>query len=129
MFVPGMLMAAARLNIPSIYVGGGPMLAGRYNDKVLDLVRGAFEGVGSYNDGKITKDELDKIEEYSCPSCGSCAGLFTANTMNCLAEALGMALPGTVLFRLHMEEGDSWQSVQECRLWSWSNRTSGQGIL
>lgn len=96
--VPGMLMAAARLNIPSIYVGGGPMLAGRYNDKVLDLVRGAFEGVGSYNDGKITKDELDKIEEYSCPSCGSCAGLFTANTMNCLAEALGMALPrnGTI---------------------------------
>lgn len=92
--VPGMLMAAARLNIPSIYIGGGPMLAGRHKGQVVDLIRGPFEAVGAYADGKITKEELDEIESSSCPTCGSCAGLFTANTMNCLAEVLGMALPG-----------------------------------
>jgi len=92
--VPGMLMAAGRLNIPAIYVSGGPMLAGKHRGKVVDLVRGAFEGVGAYTDGKITEDELKELEHFSCPTCGSCAGLFTANTMNCLAEALGMALPG-----------------------------------
>ncbi len=92
--VPGMLMAAGRLNIPAIYVSGGPMLAGKHRGKVVDLVRGAFEGVGAYTDGKITEDELKELERFSCPTCGSCAGLFTANTMNCLAEALGMALPG-----------------------------------
>lgn len=92
--VPGMLMAAGRLNIPAIYVSGGPMLAGKHRGKVVDLIRGAFEGVGAYSDGKITEDELKELEHFSCPTCGSCAGLFTANTMNCLAEALGMALPG-----------------------------------
>ena len=92
--VPGMLMAAARLDIPSIYISGGPMLAGRLNGKSIDLVHGAFEGVGAYAEGKITDRELEEIEQHSCPTCGSCAGLFTANTMNCLAEALGMALPG-----------------------------------
>ncbi len=92
--VPGMLMAAARLNIPAIYVSGGPMLTGRHKGKVIDLVHGAFEGVGAYAEGKISADELNEIENSSCPTCGSCAGLFTANTMNCLAEALGMALPG-----------------------------------
>lgn len=92
--VPGMLMAAARLNIPSIYISGGPMLAGKLNGESLDLVRGAFEAVGAYAEGKINDRELEEIECHSCPTCGSCAGLFTANTMNCLAEALGIALPG-----------------------------------
>lgn len=92
--VPGMLMAAARLNIPSIYISGGPMLIGKHRGKDIDLVHGAFEGVGAYAQGKITEDELAEIENNSCPTCGSCSGMFTANTMNCLAEALGMALPG-----------------------------------
>ncbi|SHM66748.1 dihydroxyacid dehydratase [Caldanaerovirga acetigignens] len=92
--VPGMLMAAARLNIPAVYVSGGPMLAGWYNGKVIDLISGPFEGVGSYAAGKITLEELEEIELNACPGCGSCAGLFTANTMNCMAEVLGIALPG-----------------------------------
>lgn len=91
--VPGMLMAAARLNIPAIYISGGPMLTGNHKGKTLDLVS-TFEGVGAYAEGKINSDELAQIENSSCPTCGSCSGLFTANTMNCLAEALGMALPG-----------------------------------
>lgn len=91
--VPGMLMAAARLNIPAIYASGGPMLTGNHKGKTLDLVS-TFEGVGAYAEGKINSDELDQIENSSCPTCGSCSGLFTANSMNCLAEALGMALPG-----------------------------------
>mgnify|MGYP000859693360 FL=1 len=92
--VPGMMMATARLNIPAIYVSGGPMLTGSHRGKTLDLIRGVFEAVGSYAEGKISADELEDIEIQSCPSCGSCAGMFTANTMNCLAEALGIALPG-----------------------------------
>ncbi|MHB1042865.1 MAG: dihydroxy-acid dehydratase [Eubacteriales bacterium] len=92
--VPGMLMAAARLNLPSIYVSGGPMLTGYCNGEKVDLVRGAFEAVGTFAHGKITEAELEELEETSCPTCGSCAGLFTANSMNCIAEALGIALPG-----------------------------------
>lgn len=92
--VPGMLMAAARLNIPAVYIGGGPMLSGDHNGKPTDLVSGAFEGVGAYASGKISAEELKEIESNCCPTCGSCAGLFTANTMNCLAEGLGIALPG-----------------------------------
>ncbi len=92
--VPGMLMAAARLDIPSIYISGGPMLAGKHRGKTIDLVHGAFEAVGVHAEGKMSDQELLEIEQSSCPTCGSCAGLFTANTMNCLAEALGMALSG-----------------------------------
>ncbi|GAA0177864.1 dihydroxy-acid dehydratase [Clostridium sediminicola] len=92
--VPGMLMAAARLNIPAIYVSGGPMLTGKYNGKEIDLISGAFEGVGALATGNISESELHNLEINSCPTCGSCAGLFTANSMNSLAEALGMALPG-----------------------------------
>ena len=92
--VPGMLMAAMRINIPSIYVSGGPMAAGRMVDgKVVDLIS-VFEGVGAFSAGKIDEAGLLELEKKGCPTCGSCSGMFTANSMNCLAEALGMALPG-----------------------------------
>jgi dihydroxy-acid dehydratase len=97
--VPGMLMAALRLDIPTIFVSGGPMRAGRTpQGQVIDLIS-VFEGVGAYQAGKITAAQLKEIEDYACPACGSCAGLFTANSMNCLMEALGLALPynGTAL--------------------------------
>ena len=87
--VPGMLMAAARLNRPAIFVSGGPMLS--WNGRDLNTV---FEAVGAYKAGKATEKELLEVEESSCPGCGSCSGMFTANSMNCLCEALGMALPG-----------------------------------
>lgn len=92
--VPGMLMAACRLNIPSVYVSGGPMLTGKHGGEKADLVRGLFEAVGQYAAGTIGAEELQDMELSACPSCGSCAGLFTANSMNCLAEALGIGLPG-----------------------------------
>lgn len=91
--IPGMLMAMLRLNIPSIMVSGGPMLAGRIGKQRIDLVS-VFEGVGACKSGKITEEELFELENEGCPSCGSCAGMFTANSMNCLTEALGLGLPG-----------------------------------
>lgn len=91
--VPAMLMVSARLNIPSIIVSGGPMLAGKHKGKKIDL-SSMFEAVGSVKTGKITEEELFKMEDSACPSCGSCSGMFTANSMNCMTEALGMALPG-----------------------------------
>ena len=92
--VPGMLMAAMRTNVPTIFVSGGAMAAGKTpSGKSVDLIS-VFEGVGSYKDGKITEEELKELEDYGCPTCGSCSGMFTANSMNCLCEALGMALPG-----------------------------------
>jgi dihydroxy-acid dehydratase len=91
--VPGMLMAAARLNLPGIFVSGGPMLAGRRDGKPLTLTT-LFEAVGSVGAGKMGEAELAELEDLSCPGCGSCAGMFTANSMNCVTEALGMALPG-----------------------------------
>ena len=92
--VPGMLIAAARLNIPAIFCSGGPMLS--LNDdcgKAMDL-NSVFEAVGGYMQGTVSRERLDYVEEYACPGCGSCSGMFTANSMNCLCEALGMALPG-----------------------------------
>lgn len=91
--VPGMLMAAARLNIPAIVISGGPMLAGRYKGKDIS-VSNIFEAVGKVYAGTMTEEELHQVEEAACPGCGSCAGMFTANSMNCLTEAIGMALPG-----------------------------------
>jgi dihydroxy-acid dehydratase len=91
--IPGMLMAALRINVPAIFISGGPMLAGNLNGKKIDL-NTVFEGVGAYTAGKITEAEMEKIEQQACPGCGSCAGMFTANTMNCLTEVLGMGLPG-----------------------------------
>ncbi|MFH1486800.1 MAG: dihydroxy-acid dehydratase [Chloroflexota bacterium] len=90
---PGMLMGAVRLNLPAIVVSGGPMLAGQMGDKTLDL-NSVFMAVGRVSKGDMTAAELEAIERLACPGCGSCAGMFTANTMNCLTEALGMALPG-----------------------------------
>jgi len=91
--VPGMLMAAARLNLPTIIVSGGPMLAGTREEKKIDLVS-VFEAVGAVSSGKMSEAELADIEDSACPTCGSCAGMFTANSMNCLTEAIGMGLPG-----------------------------------
>ena len=91
--VPGMLMAAARLNIPSILVSGGPMLAGRQGQRKVSLSQ-MFEAVGSYKAGLIDDATLDDFTKNTCPGCGSCAGMYTANSMNCLSEAIGMALPG-----------------------------------
>jgi dihydroxy-acid dehydratase len=96
--VPGMLMAAARLNIPAIVISGGAMRAGHLNGKALDF-NSIMESIGVYKNGDISEGELETIAENSCPGCGSCSGLFTANSMNCLTEALGMGLPynGTAL--------------------------------
>ncbi len=91
--IPGMLLGAVRVNVPSIFVSGGPMLAGRKDGKKLSL-SSMFEAVGAYTSGKIDQKELARFECSACPSCGSCSGMFTANSMNCLLEALGMALPG-----------------------------------
>ncbi|MGB9499871.1 MAG: dihydroxy-acid dehydratase [Dissulfuribacterales bacterium] len=94
--IPGMLMAAARLDIPSIVISGGPMLAGRHPDnpkQKVDLIT-VFEAVGSVRAGKMSGEQLTCIEDAACPTCGSCAGMFTANSMNCLTEVIGMGLPG-----------------------------------
>jgi dihydroxy-acid dehydratase len=95
--IPGMLMAAVRLDLPSVFVSGGPMLAGKLVQKnaarSVDLIT-VFQAVGKVAKGKMTEAELQELEMVACPGCGSCAGMFTANTMNCLCEALGMALPG-----------------------------------
>ncbi len=95
--VPGMLMAAARLDLPTIFISGGPMLAGEHQTaegcKSVDLIS-VFEAVGAVKAGKMSPKELNAIEEAACPTCGSCAGMFTANSMNCLTEAIGLGLPG-----------------------------------
>lgn len=96
--IPGMLMAAVRLNLPAIFISGGPMLAGRRENngrmEKIDLST-VFEAVGRVASGKMNEEELEELEELACPGCGSCSGMFTANTMNCLTEALGMALVGS----------------------------------
>ena len=91
--VPGMIMAALRVNIPSIFCSGGPMLPGRANGKTVALTD-AFEAPGAVHTGRMSMDEADNIVEHSCPGCGSCAGMFTANSMNCMTELLGLGLPG-----------------------------------
>lgn len=91
--IPGMLMAALRLNIPAIVVSGGPMLAGTWEGKAADLIT-MFEGVGKVKAGRMSERELLALEDCACPGCGSCAGMFTANSMNCLTEAIGLGLPG-----------------------------------
>jgi dihydroxy-acid dehydratase len=91
--VPGMLMAAVRVNIPAVFVSGGPMATGRTpKGEAVDLIS-VFEGVGAFQTGKIDAARLKELEDFACPSCGSCSGMFTANSMNCLMEAIGLALP------------------------------------
>ena len=91
--VPGMLMAMIRMNLPSIIVSGGPMMAGEDQGKAVDLIS-VFEGVGRVKSGQINEEELQSLEQNACPGCGSCSGMFTANSMNCLCEAIGLGLPG-----------------------------------
>ena len=92
--VPGMLMGAARINIPAIFISGGPMRAGQTSKGEKSDLISVFEGVGKYQNGEMSSEELLELENVSCPTCGSCSGMFTANSMNCLMEALGIALPG-----------------------------------
>lgn len=91
--IPGMLMAALRLNIPSIFISGGPMLAGKLEGKTVDLIT-VFQGVGQVKSKRMSMEELNALEDCACPGCGSCSGMYTANSMNCVTEALGMGLPG-----------------------------------
>ena len=91
--VPGMMMAACRMNLPSIFVSGGPMMPGRDGDRRMGLNE-MFEAVGSYAAGNLTALKLHELEDNACPGCGSCSGMYTANSMNCLTEVIGMALPG-----------------------------------
>ncbi len=91
--VPGMLMAAARLNIPSVVISGGPMMAGNIDNRAVDLGN-CFEAVGKYGSGSCSDEDIYRMEEEACPTCGSCSGMYTANSMNCLSEAIGLALPG-----------------------------------
>ncbi|AAC06971.1 dihydroxy-acid dehydratase [Aquifex aeolicus] len=91
--VPGMLMGALRVNVPTVFISGGPMLAGEVNGQKVDLIS-VFEGIGKVKRGEISEQELKVIEASACPTCGSCSGMFTANSMNCLTEVLGLALPG-----------------------------------
>jgi dihydroxy-acid dehydratase len=91
--IPGMLMAALRLNIPAIFISGGPMLAGKMNGKAVDLIS-VFEGVGAVKTKRMSLDDLKQLEDCACPGCGSCSGMYTANSMNCVTEALGLGLPG-----------------------------------
>jgi len=91
---PGMIMGALRVNIPTVFVTGGPMKAGKTSDGRSISLSSVFEGVGAYQAGLIDDKQLDELEQYGCPTCGSCSGMFTANSMNCLLEAIGLALPG-----------------------------------
>jgi dihydroxy-acid dehydratase len=115
--VPGMLMAAARLNLPAIIISGGPMQAGRYRGQDVDL-NSLFEGVGAVQVGRMSLEELTELEEEACPGCGSCSGMFTANTMNCLSEALGLALPGNGTIpavsaaRIRLAKQAGWQVME-----------------
>ena len=117
--VPGLLMAAARLNIPTVFVSGGPMLAGH-----IDGGRASFstisEAVGRYNAGSITEEKLKEYECKTCPTCGSCSGMYTANSMNCLTEALGMGLKGNGTIPAVYSERISLPNTPEWLLWSLS---------
>ena len=116
---PGMLMAAMRLNIPAIFVSGGPMEAGRLGDKALDLV----DAMVMAGDASVSDDEIAAVERSACPTCGSCSGMFTANSMNCLNEALGLALPGngtvvaTHSARLALFDQAAARIVAMCEAW------------
>ncbi|MCD8376179.1 MAG: dihydroxy-acid dehydratase [Oscillospiraceae bacterium] len=119
--VPGLLMAAARLNIPAIFCSGGPMLAGRLPDGRRTCLSHMFEAVGGYYAGKLDEDGVREYEENACPTCGSCSGMYTANSMNCLTEAIGMALagngtiPGVMSARLRLAKHTGMQIMELVR--------------
>jgi len=110
--VPGMILGALRANIPTIFASGGPMQAGHMPDgKAVDLIS-VFEGVAAFKNGKITAEQLEQIEDHACPGCGSCSGMFTANSMNCLCEALGLALPGNgTVLAVDPKRKDLWRQA------------------
>ena len=108
--VPGMLMAAARINVPTVFVSGGPMLAGHVKGKKTSL-SSMFEAVGAYTANKITAEELAEFENKACPSCGSCSGMYTANSMNCLTEQSVWDFRVTVQFLLFTQTESSLQST------------------
>lgn len=118
--IPGMLMAAARLDLPAVFISGGPMLAGDFEGRPVDL-SSVFEAVGAVKAGRLDADSLQRLEQQACPGCGSCAGMFTANSMNCLCEALGIALPGNGTVpavasrRLHLARAAGRQVLQLLR--------------
>ena len=126
--VPGLLMAAARINVPTVFVSGGPMLAGHVQGHKTSL-SSMFEAVGSYAAGKINEDELTEFENKTCPTCGSCSGMYTANSMNCLTEVLGMGLqwkrnhPGCIFSSV-----SALQNMQVCKLWKCTAETFVQEI-
>lgn len=115
--VPGLLMAAARINVPTIFVSGGPMLAGHVKGHKTSL-SSMFEAVGAYQAGKISKEELKEYELNTCPTCGSCSGMYTANSHNCLTEVLGMGLAGMVRFLLYIQNVLNLPNMQVCKLWN-----------
>ena len=119
--VPGLLMAAARVNVPTIFVSGGPMLAGHVKGKKTSL-SSMFEAVGSQAAGTMTMEDVEEFENKACPTCGSCSGMYTANSMNCLTEVLGMGLGGNGTIPAVYSE--SWLNMQECRSWSLLKRIS-----
>ena len=114
--VPGLLMAAARVNIPTVFVSGGPMLAGHVKGQKRSL-SSMFEAVGSYAEGTMTEDDVREFEEKVCPTCGSCSGMYTANSMNCLTEVLGMGLRGNGTIPAVYSRELSWQSTLVWPLW------------
>jgi len=120
-------MAALRLNIPTIIVSGGPMLAGRFKGKAVDLIS-VFEGVGRVAAGTMTKQELSMLEECACPGAGSCAGMFTANSMNCLTEALGLGWWAMERSLRCTPRGSGLRSVQEKESWGSSRSNSCREI-
>lgn len=116
------------MNIPSIVVSGGPMLSGRQGTRHVSLSQ-MFEAVGSYKAGIIGEDVLDDYTKNTCPGCGSCSGMYTANSMNCLCEAIGMALPATEPSLRYTRRARSWQSMQACASWIWCGTGCVPGIF
>ena len=126
--VPGLLMAAARINVPTVFVSGGPMLAGHVKGHKTSL-SSMFEAVGAYTAGTITEEDVKEYERKTCPTCGSCSGMYTANSMNCLQRFWEWGLRATEPSRLFTPNVLSWQSTLACRLWRCTAEISAQGIL
>ena len=121
--VPGMVMAAVRMDVPAVVCSGGPMLAGTYGGEEVSLSK-MFEAVGAYKAGMITEDQLEDCTCNCCPSCGSCSGMYTANSMNCLCEAIVLLCRATAPSRLCIPSACSWQSTPVRPSWIWSRRAS-----